>query len=265
MNTPEFTEKIYDFKVDGKKYTFGVRIPENRIDRPALLIALATDRTTVFNHPDYKTIPDIFLSAGHNVASFDLPGHGELIDCYGEGIINWAKAISDGIDIIGRIRNIGSKVIDICLQENLAWKQTVVLTGISRGGFSALHIMAYDRRVYAAAIHAPVIDLRVINEFQTISQDKFVISSSGTELIPLLADRFLLVSMGEEDPRVDAKICFEFFARLCASSKIVRPELFVLQGQTHGPTAYSHAAYIACVSYLFDKIALRLNEKIGQD
>lgn len=265
VNTCQFTEKIYDFKIDGTVSTFAVRIPQNRCERSALLIALATDWQTVFNNPDYKTIPDIFLSAGHNVASFDLPGHGSLVDSYGEGLENWAKAISNGIDIIERIRRIGSKVIDICLKENFVWKQTVVMTGVSRGGFSAMNVMAYDRRVYAVAIHAPVIDLRVLREFSDVRQNEIIISASGLNLVPKLANRFLFISMGEEDPRVDAKTCFDFFARLCAASETVKPELFVLQGQTHGLTAYTHSAYIACVSFLFNKIALRMNEKINQD
>ncbi len=123
MNTPDFTEKTYGFRMDGREFNFAVRIPKNRCDRAVLLISLATDWYTTFNNPDYKTLPDIFLSAGHNVASFDLPGHGSFIDSYGEGIEGWAKAMSKGMDVVEKIRNIGSKVIDICIQEDLAWKQ----------------------------------------------------------------------------------------------------------------------------------------------
>ncbi|MCM8758342.1 MAG: prolyl oligopeptidase family serine peptidase [Candidatus Omnitrophica bacterium] len=265
MNTPDFTEKIFDFMANGINSAFAVRIPKKRCDRAVLLISLATDWYTALNNPDYKTVPDIFLSAGHNVASFDLPGHGSLIDYCGEGIESWAKAMLKGVDVAEKIRNIGSKIIDICLEERLAWNQTVVMMGVSRGGFSVLHIMAYDRRVYAAAIHAPVIDLAELREFRDVKENELVISSSGMNLIPFLASRFLFISMGQEDPRVDAKTCFEFFARLCASSKTVKPELFVLRGQTHGPTAYTHSAYSACASFLLGKIAIRINEKTHQD
>lgn len=261
----DYTEKHYEIKINGSKNHFVVRIPENKSKRPALLIAIAADWKTVFNNAAYNTIPNIFLAAGHNVASFDLPNHGALVDSYGEGLEGWANAISDGINIFEKIRKTGSKIIDIAIKENLVWKETVVITGVSRGGFSAMHIMAYDTRVYAAAVHAPVTDLRALREFDGLKENKLLLSANAENLVSMLADRFLFISIGEKDPRVDEKACFEFYARLYACSKNIRPQLFVLQGQTHGTTASNEASYNACASFLLEKISIRMNEKISPD
>ncbi|MCM8825068.1 MAG: prolyl oligopeptidase family serine peptidase [Candidatus Omnitrophica bacterium] len=262
IDNPGYLENIYEFRIQNQKYRFAVRIPENKTDRPVLLIAIATDWKTVFTNPVYNAIPNIFLSAGYNVASFDLPNHGELVDEYGEGIQGWANAISSGIDIFEKIRNVGSKIIDIALKENLAWKETVVMTGVSRGGFAAMHIMAYDRRVYAAAVFAPVTDLCALKEFRNHEKNEIVLLANAENLVSKLADRFLFISIGEKDPRIDERKCFEFYAKLFAASKLIKPELFVLQGQTHGESASTHAGYIACAGFLFNKISFRINEKI---
>lgn len=261
----DFTEKHYEIKTNGSKNHFVVRIPENKSNRPAFLIALASDWKTVFNNPAYNTIPNIFLATGHNVASFDLPNHGELVDSYGEGLEGWVNAISDGIDIFEKIRETGSKIIDIAIKENLVWKENIVITGVSRGGFSAMHIMAYDTRVYAAAVHAPVTDLRALREFSNLKENKILLSANAENLVPMLSDRYLFISIGEKDPRVDEKACFEFYAKVLACSKNIKPQLFVLQGQTHGKTASNEASYLACASFLLEKISMRINEKVSPD
>lgn len=46
----------------------------------------------------------MFLAAGHRVASFDLPGHGTLIDEFGEGLNNWVNAINAGVDVFDEIK-----------------------------------------------------------------------------------------------------------------------------------------------------------------
>jgi len=265
MNTPAFKDRQYSFRLNGKQYSFVVRKPENTSSRPALLLAITTDWKTSLNHTTYNTIPNIFLSAGYNVASFDLPNHGELINRYGEGLVGWANAISDGVNVIETIRKIGSRIIDIAIKENLAWQQTVALMGVSRGGFSAMHIMAHDSRVYAAAVCAPVTDLRVLKEFNRLKENKIVLSANAENLVPALADRFLCISIGEKDPRIDEKACYRFHAMLSAASKKFQPELFVLQGETHGTSALTEASYIAGASFLLGKIALRIKERVNKD
>ncbi|MCM8789251.1 MAG: hypothetical protein NC907_05630 [Candidatus Omnitrophica bacterium] len=52
------------------------------------------------------------------------------------------------------------------------------------------------------------------------------------------------------------------YAKLSAASKSVKPELFILQGKTHEKTASTQSGYIACTGFLFDKISLRINEKL---
>ena len=262
MNLCRFTEKIYNFEVDNRKYHFTVRIPEIQSKRPVLLISLAGDCKTALNYPAYNVVPCIFLAAGHNVASFDLPNHGEHIDEFGEGLNGWANAISNGIDIFNVIRKIGSNVINITLKENLAWDETIVLSGVSRGALSTMHIMAEDRRVFATACIAPCVDLSVLREFQELKNHSVIIGSKLENIISKIKNRFIFITIGETDPRVDAKLCFEFYAKLHAASDSIKPELFVLPGQTHGNTAFLEAGYLSAASFLFEKISMKIKGAI---
>jgi len=263
LNTTSYVDKKYEIGIDGTKYYFILRSPENLSKRPVLLITIAADCYHTLNHPDYNLISDVFLAAGHLVASFDLPNHGEHIDNYGEGLTGWVNAMSDGVDIFEKIRKIGSSIIDFAAREKLAWKNTIVMSGVSRGGLSAMHIMAYDERVYAAVVHAPCTDLSKIKEFEQLKDNPILISSNAINLARRLANRFLLITIGEKDPRVDEKACFEFYARLFAISDTIKPAIFILEGQTHGKTAFNEAAYIAGASFLFEKIAMRINGKVN--
>ncbi len=124
--------------------------------------------------------------------------------------------------------------------------------------------MANDSRVYATCVHAPVVDLGVLKEFEQIKENEIVRSSRLENLISELSNRFLLICIGEEDKRVDASRCFEFYSKLSAASDKIRPELFVLGGQTHGLTSFTEASYIAGASFLLDKISLRIKERLIQ-
>jgi len=263
VNTPSSVDRKYKCQIDGQIYHFVLRSPENLSKRPVLLITIAADCHHTLNHPDYNIISNVFLAVGHRVIGFDLPNHGEHIDNYGEGLGGWANAISDGVDIFEKIRKIGSSIIDFAIKEKLAWENTIVMTGVSRGGLSAMHIMAYDERVYAAVVHAPCTDLGKIREFKSLKDNPVIASSNVINLVNRLANRFLLITIGEKDPRVDEKSCLEFYARLFATSDTIKPSIFILEGETHGNTAFNDAAYIAGASFLLEKISLRIKRKVN--
>ncbi len=139
-----------------------------------------------------------------------------------------------------------------------------MVSGTSRGGFAAIHIMASDRRICAAAVNAPVTNLGAVSEFNQISQHPFVMTANTENLIPALADRFVFIAIGEADPRIDAKSCFEFYARLNAASNLVKPQLFVLPGQTHGTSAAYELGHIAAGAFLLEKTAILTRQKVEQ-
>ncbi|OQB75066.1 MAG: Prolyl oligopeptidase family protein [candidate division TA06 bacterium ADurb.Bin131] len=262
MNIPAFTEAKFPLRTGTKNSYFVVRTPENLIERPILLITIGADCNSALNLPNHNIIPDLFLSAGHRVASFDLPGHGTLIDEFGEGMNNWVNAINAGINVFDEIKKIGIQVIDTIIKEKLAWQNMVMISGTSRGGFAALHIMASDKRVQAAAVNAPVTNIGIVSEFTQISQHPLIKAANTENLISCLANRFIFIAIGETDPRVDAKSCFEFYAKLDAASNLVKPQLFVLPGETHGNTALHRAGHIAGGAFLLYKTAILIRQKV---
>ncbi|MGB9642928.1 MAG: alpha/beta hydrolase family protein [Candidatus Ratteibacteria bacterium] len=261
LNTLSFVDKKYEIELDGRQYSFILRCPDKLSKRPVLLITIAADCYHTLNHSDYNLISNMFLAAGHLVASFDLPNHGEHVDNYGEGLTGWANAMSDGVDIFEKIKKIGSSIIDLAAKEKLAWKNTIVMSGVSRGGLSAMHIMAYDERVYATVVHAPCTDLSKLREFEHLKDNPILVSANAINLARRLANKFLLIAIGEKDQRVDEQSCFEFYARLFVASDTIKPDIFTLEGETHGKTAFNEAAYIAGTSFLFDKISMRIKDK----
>lgn len=44
-----------------------------------------------------------------------------------------------------------------------------MISGTSKGGFAAMHIMACDRRVCAGAVNAAITDIGIVSEFNQIS------------------------------------------------------------------------------------------------
>lgn len=250
-NAIAYTEQELSFTVGGNRHIALLRIPARLARRPALLVKLAGTRRTSLDGDFFRIIPDIFLAAGHRVASFDLPNHGDLVDAHGEGLVGMAAAIAAGDDVFAAVREIGVGFIDLVVREGLAGEHDVLISGTSRGGLAALHVMSADARVHACAVHAPLTHIPVPEEFAHLSQNEIVTRSNATALVPDLADRPISIDIGTSDPRVSAEECLKFHAALSAASRRVPPVLFTAPGESHGAGTFpSEAAYHAAAGFL---------------
>jgi len=240
--------------VGGRERHALVRAPERVTPGGCLLIELALDRAfTLDNHP-YNIISDIFLAAGHRVASLDMPQHGELVDEFGEGLAGMAAAARAGIDVFADFAAAERTLVDACLARGWARAGRVVITGTSRGGHASLALMAGDARVLACAAIAPVTYLPTLTEFADLADNPIIRRWNAGALIPHLADRHVFLTIGEEDPRVDAGRCFDFHARLAAAARNITPILYTLPGATHGP-AFLEPGYHAAAAFLLARCA----------
>lgn len=262
MNPPSFTEQEIELEVAGMSRKALVRTPPRLSRRPALVIALAVDRHATLNGEWFNIVPNIFLAAGHRVASFDMPYHGELALPDAEGLVAMAQAISRGEDCFTEVRAVGKALIDYCLERGLASEERIVLNGTSRGGLASLHLMAAEPRVLACAVHAPVTDLTTLVEFRAVASHPMTGRMAAAALVPQLVDRPVFITIGTRDPRVSTERCLEFYALLAAGCRKVEPVLFMSEGESHGNTCFPGAGYDAAAAFLLQQCALQSKEPI---
>lgn len=249
-------EREFGLRIEGEERMVLVRTPERPAARPAFLICLAMDRKTTLDGDYYRIVPDVFLAAGHRVAAFDMPYHGERADGYGQGLAGMAAAIAAGIDVFEDIRACGRALAGWAVGEGLCRESDVVVSGTSRGGLAALHVMSADGRIAAGAAVCPVTHLPALSEFAGLAGNPLVERSNAEALAALLADRPVFLAMGVEDPRVDAGRCFRLHAQLNALSRCRKPVLFTAPGESHGAATFpGEAAHFAAAAFLLGEVA----------
>jgi len=261
MNTP-YTDQEHVLNVDGERLKVLIRTPATLARRPALLVNLAGDRATSLDVSPYSVIPNILLAAGHRVASFDMPFHGERTNKYGSDLPGMAAAMAAGVDVFAGLGSAAQAVVDFALQNELSPEKTFLVAGTSRGGLAILHMMAGEPRIFAGVAHVPLTYIPEPREFSHLADNPVVARSNAIALIPKLADRNLFISMGTTDPRVGAHRCFHFHEMLCEASVSNPPVLFVGPGESHGNTFNEEAAYHAGAAFLLERTAIKHNHEL---
>jgi len=264
MNAPPFVQDEIDLTVQGARRKALLRTPRKLSQRSALLINLAVDRHATLDGEWFDIVPNVFLAAGHRVASLDMPFHGELAEPGGEGLVGMARAIARGENPFAGLTAAGTALINHCLKNGLADERLIVASGTSRGGLGALHLMAAEPRLLAVAIHAPLTDLATPHEFSEVRNHPMAALVAAVSLIDRLVDRPVFITIGTSDPRVGADHCFDFHARLQAASRITPPVLFVAEGESHGETCYPGAGYNAGAAFLLSQCAIQMKSRIGE-
>jgi dienelactone hydrolase len=232
-----------------------LREPARPAPAPCLLINLAADRATAMRDAPYGIIPDILAAAGHRVATFDLPYHGELATDARKELRGMAAAMAAGEDPFLEVRAVARALVDRCIADGLAEPGRIVVAGTSRGGLSALHVMAEDERVRAAAAIVPVTDLAVLAEFRALAGTPILAGANAAALVPALANRPVYLTIGETDVRVSADACRAFYGTLQAAARDVLPVLRVLPGATHTGTFPYPPMYWRGAAFLLEQCA----------
>lgn len=264
MTGMTFGERECRLLVGDKERPIIVRTPARLASRPALLINLAMDRRASLEGDYYRIVPDVFLAAGHHVATFDMPCHGDMADRYGRGLVGMAASISDGNDLFAEIRATARALVDWAVGQRLCGGTDVLVCGTSRGGLAALSVMSGDERIMACAAICPVTYLPALAEFAPLAGNVIVERSNADALVPALADRPVFLAIGVDDPRVDAARCFRFHARLNAVARSRKPVLFTAPGESHGASTFpGEAAHFAAAAFLLGAFAERARLPAG--
>lgn len=222
-----------------------LRHPQKPCDAPSLLLNLALDRKSTLNQQPYCLPTEMLVAAGHYAASFDLPNHGDNINEYGAKLDGMAASIAAGVDVFAMIRETAQRALTACANTGVARFNRIVVTGTSRGGLAALHVMAEIPQIAAAAVFAPVTALSFLIEFAHLADLPITRNSNAEALIPRLQNRPILISIGPDDQRVGTANCRRFHAQLASVGEPNPPVLHIdthAQGHRTSDSAYRRGA-----------------------
>lgn len=178
-----------------------------------LLLTFSSTRQASFYEEPYDIPARLFAGAGHAVASFDLPNHGEQINSFGQGIEGFCAAFCAGEDPFEKFVVQAKAVIDDCLAQGLG-QGGIFACGVSRAGYCALRLAAADERIVGVAGLAPVIDWRNLREFAAVRDQPDVARLALDHWAEALAGRAIFLAIGNSDARVSSAACVRFGLRL---------------------------------------------------
>ena len=201
----------FSVEVRGQALTCLLAEPNELSDSPALLLNFASDRATTLKSEPYSITPRMFLDAGHRVASFDLPCHGDR-EVSGEprGIAGFCAEWRRGNDVFAGFVDEGRAVIDALIERKLGEPGRIFVSGTSRGGYCALRLMAADERIKAAAAFSPVTDWRALREFAEVKEASEIADLALPRFAGALAGRAVWTAIGNCDARVGTDACLRF-------------------------------------------------------
>ena len=211
MNNAILNCREFSVEVMGQPLACLLAEPKELSNRPALLLNFAADRTTTLQSEPYSITPRMFLDAGHRVASFDLPCHGDR-EVSGEprGIAGFCAEWRRGNDVFAGLVDEGRAVIDALIERKLGEPGRIFVSGTSRGGYCALRLMAADERIKAAAAFSPVTDWRVLREFAEVKEASEIADLALPRFAGALAGRAVWTAIGNCDARVGTDACLRF-------------------------------------------------------
>lgn len=137
----------------------------------------------------------------------------------------WAIYAKQGKDFVGPYVRKCMDVLDHLIAEEVTDPQRVVVEGISRGGFCALHFAARDARIQAVVGISPVTNPLALTEFAGLTPAQVSPFGLDDGVLEKLAGRTVWVSIGNMDDRVSTDDCIQFTRRLVATTRRLQPKL----------------------------------------
>ncbi|MFZ4664750.1 MAG: alpha/beta hydrolase family protein [Caldilineaceae bacterium] len=199
------------------KLTYWLHRPDQtQTAQNALLLTFSSTRQSAFAEAPQDLPARLFAGAGHAVASFDLPQHGEQVNAFGQGIDGFCAAFCAGADPFAQFIEQGKAVIDACLAQGIG-QGGIVACGVSRAAYCALRLTAADQRIRAVTGLAPVTDWRRLREFAAVRDQPSVAALALDHWAEELADRPLYLAIGNHDARVGSDACARFVLQLMAA------------------------------------------------
>lgn len=210
-----------------------------------LLVTLAGSRADALTGWPHRIAADHARAAGLAVMSLDLPCHGDWCDGGPSGIDGLARRVARGDDPFAAWSDWA--LARIGHGRSLLPPGPLVLCGVSRGAYAGLRLALREPSIDAVAALAPVIDWRVLREFEAIREQP---AAAALDLVPqaaALAGRAVFIAIGAADRRVGTERCLAFAAALWQAEAALglahsAARLHVVEGFDHVlPDGWRHA------------------------
>lgn len=257
---------------------------------------LQTPRGTHFSlssHPSVSPAPTLFI-IGNPISEMGqetmryLLGTGEvlaqqgwryvLLDPACEGhdvkegqpssLSGWATHAKDGHDFIGPYVRNCTDVLDHLIAEGITDGRQVVVQGVSRGGFCALHFAAQEPRIQAVVGISPVTNPLALKEFHGVTAAQ-VAGFSLDGVLEKMVGRTVWISIGNADDRVSSKECIGFTRRLVATTQRLQPKLNLIPVHLHVGVSAGHRspddAYGAAAEFLLARFPKKPTPGVTRD
>ncbi len=219
-------------------------LPDGRPAR-GMLVTLAGSRADALTAWPHRIAADHALAEGLAVMSLDLPCHGDWCDGGAGGIDGLAQHVAQGDDPFAAWSDWA--LARIGRAREMLPPGPLVLCGVSRGAYAALRLTLREPSIDAVAALAPVIDWRVLREFEAIREQP---AAAALDLVPqaaALAGRAVFLAIGAADRRVGTERCLAFAAALWQAEAAhglahSAARLHVVEGHDHAlPDGWRHA------------------------
>jgi len=203
---------------DGVEY--GLWNATSRTEAAPTLFVLASSTDETLGDKYFRQCGNQLAEQGWLCVTIDLPCHGkQAIDGEPSGLQGWSHRLANGEDIVAECNERLSKVLNHLINKGITDPNRIAACGTSRGGFLAIHLAAFDKRVKCAAAFAPVTDPAVVREFVANADHPLVKKVSLTHQADQLAGRPVWVVIGDQDDRVGTDRAFEFAQAVTAASR----------------------------------------------
>ena len=190
-------------------------------DKPAkpapTLIVLASSPEETLPSPYFLQSGVMLMKQGYLCVSIDLPCHG-LDTKPGEaaGIAGWRQRLEAGQDLMADFVKRSGDMLDYLIANQYTDPNQIAACGTSRGGFSALHLTSFEKRIRCVVAMAPVTELLVVTEFKGMTHPERAAALSIINRAGELADRSVWIIIGDRDHRVGTNECITFARKLQA-------------------------------------------------
>ncbi len=144
------------------------------------------------------------------VISFTLPCHGEGFDKM-HAIQEWADGLKINPDLFSDFIKSCSNEINALVEEGIIDADHIATFGLSRGGYFATLLAAFNSKIKAILAFAPITNFSHLHEFQNGFDYKFIELNNSYEK---LLNKELRFYIGNRDSRVGTECCFEFIKEL---------------------------------------------------
>ena len=179
--------------------------------KPAVFYFALLGHESLFTDPFNQPVKS-WEKAGFRIFSSTLPLHEASLK-HTDAMSRWAKAMENGQNIVKEFVEKCQSNLDFLIDRNLVTPGKIACTGLSRGALLATHFAAIDPRIDHILGFAPLTNLNVLKEFESLQNNPIVLSANLENIVEKLVNKRIRFYIGNRDTRVTTDACYQFIRK----------------------------------------------------